>query len=262
MIGANRSDMTLANQSERTELAPNLYIWTKSIAVLHETGKGDKLLKLCVGERCDGGGKEPFLQSNAGPILITETGGDFACANDDAADELGVTLYELSALVRKAIPDLDWPNYAPVVGNWGEPIRATGAEAVRIAKEESSSDEPLWLCCFGEPDTWGCCTGIPFDLAPSMHAGHQDGLYLPIGRVGWCVVGSVHGADGTTADRIVEGPFQTSDEARCKLATWNNAGAKAGFAVDFFVALRHTPETFWQMVRRLDTERQQIKAKR
>jgi len=151
---------------------------------------------------------------------------------------------------------------SPLVGNWGEPIRATGAEAVRIAKEESSSDEPLWLCRFGEPDAWSCCVGIPVELAPSMPAGHQDRLYLPIGRVGWCVVGAIRGADGVTIERIVEGPFQSSNEAYCKLATWTNAGARAVFAVDFFVALRHTPETFWQMVRRMDTERQQIKSKR
>jgi hypothetical protein len=146
-----------------------------------------------------------------------------------------------------------------MIGNWGEPVRAAGDEAVKIALDESSADEPLWLCRFGEPDAWACCVGIEPKVALSMPAGHTSGLYLPIGRVGWCVVGDIHDAESkTSVERIVEGPYQRKVEAFCKLATWSALAAKAGkkqLLVSFSVRLRHTPETFWQMVRRMDAER-------
>lgn len=156
-------------------------------------------------------------------------------------------------------------NVERTLGNWGEPIRATGDDAVKIALVESSAEEPLWLCRFGEPDAWSCCVCIPVELAPSMPVGHTRDLYLPIGRVGWCVIGSVRAMNGSTTDRIVDGPFQHKDEAYCKLAMYNGARAKSGYAqsqVRFYVTIRHTPESFWQMVRRMDSERRAAKAAR
>jgi hypothetical protein len=110
-----QTGLTMINALETTsvkdimfELAPGVSIWKASIREIHSYGEGDHKVKLCIGDRTDGNGQEPFLSTNGGTILITEAGGDFASAVDDAAEELGLSVWGFVAMVREAIPGIDW----------------------------------------------------------------------------------------------------------------------------------------------------------
>ena len=178
-------------------------------------------------------------------------------------NRLAVSIETVVRLVKTKIPGIDWPTTVDrevPAELWSVPIRARGQAAIDIAKAESSADEPLWLSAMratGVRDGERCLT---IEEAERIHATDPDAVFLTIGRVGWCVVGSAF-----NRERIVEGPFRTYAEALASMLPWDAIRSKSGYAatnVDFYVALRHTPETFWHMVRRLDAERQSVKASR
>lgn len=69
---------------------------------------GDYKVELCVGLRLDGRGKEPFLDTNGGPIMITVEESPATCSIEHAAEALRISAEDLRALVLSHAPDLDW----------------------------------------------------------------------------------------------------------------------------------------------------------
>jgi len=245
------------------QLAPGLEVWRASTSPLYRTGSSDHRVTLGVAQRCDGKGLEPYLSTNGDPMLVSYHGDVWSVSVSSAAQSLGLFIETVVRLVKTKIPGIDWPTTVDrevPAELWSVPIRARGQAAIDIAKAESSADEPLWLSAMratGVRDGERCLT---IEEAERIHATDPDAVFLTIGRVGWCVVGSAF-----NRERIVEGPFRTYAEALATMLPWDAIRSKSGYPatnVDFYVALRHTPETFWHMVRRLDAERQLAKASR
>lgn len=245
------------------QLAPGLEVWRASTSPLYRTGSSDHRVTLGVAQRCDGKGLEPYLSTNGDPMLVSYRGDVWSVSVSSAAQSLGLSIETVVRLVKTKIPGIDWPTTVDrevPAELWSVPVRARGQAAIDIARAESSADEPLWLSAMrtdGVHDGERCLT---IEEAERIHATDPDAVFLTIGRVGWCVVGSAF-----NRDRIVEGPFRTYAEALASMLPWDAIRSKSGYAatnVDFYVALRHTPETFWHMVRRLDAERQSAKASR
>ena len=242
------------------QLAPGLEVWRASTLPLYRTGSSDHRVTLGVATRCDGKGLEPYLSTNGDPMLVSFAGDVWSVGVASAAQSLGLSVETVARLVKAKIPDIDWPTTVDrevPAELWSVPIRARGQAAIDIARVESSADEPLWLSAMratGVRDGERCLT---IEEAEKIHATDPDAIFLAIGRVGWCVIGHAFGRE-----RIVEGPFRTRDEAVDAMIPWGVARCYSAIAVDFHVALRHTPETFWHMVRRLDAERQSAKQSR
>ena len=246
----------------KMQIAPGLKVWRASTMPLYRNGTSDNRVTLGVAERCDGKGLEPYLSTNGDPMLVTFADDVWSVGVPAVAQTLGLSVDTVIRLVKTKIPDIDWPGASGEtrVDLSNVPIRARGQEAINIARAESSVDEPLWLCAMradGARDVERCLT---IEDAEKIHATDPDAIFLTVGRVGWCVVGHAFGRD-----RVVEGPFRTRDEAFAAMKQWDVVRFRFGYeatTADFHVELRHTPETFWHMVRRLDAERQAKKRSR
>ena len=246
----------------RIPLAPGLEVWRASTSPLYRTGSSDHRVTLGVAQRCDGKGLEPYLSTNGDPMLVTFADDVWSVGVHTVAQALGLSVDMVIQLVKTKIPNIDWPGASSEarVDLSKVPIRARGQAAIDIARAESSPDEPLWLSAMratGVRDGERCLT---IEEAEKIHATDPDAIFLTVGRVGWCVVGSAFGRE-----RVVEGPFRTRDEALAAKKPWDVVRFRCGFeatTADFRVGLRHTPETFWHMVRRLDAERQAAKQSR
>lgn len=245
------------------QLAPGLEVWRASTLPLYRTGSSDHRVTLGVATRCDGKGLEPYLSTNGDPMLVTFSGDVWSVGIASAAQSLGLSVETAVRLVKTNIPNIDWPSAVDrevPAELWSVPIRARGQAAIDIARAESSADEPLWLSAMratGVRDGERCLT---IEEAERIHSTDPDAIFLTVGRVGWCVIGHAFGRE-----KIVEGPFRTLHEAVSAMLPWDGARRKSGYPavnVDFYLALRHTPETFWHMVRRLDAERQSAKNSR
>lgn len=247
----------------KMQLAPGLEVWRASTMPLYRNGTSDNRVTLGVAERCDGKGLEPYLSTNGDPMLVSYHGDVWSVGVPAVAQALGLSVDTVIRLVKTKIPDIDWPGASSEarVDLSNVPIRARGQEAINIARAESSVDEPLWLSAMRADGFRADEYCLTIEEAEKIYATDPDAVFLTIGRVGWCVIGRAFGRD-----RVVEGPFRTRDEAFAAMRPWDVGRYvnKSGYAanVDFHVALRHTPETFWHMVRRLDAERQLAKQSR
>lgn len=99
-----------ARDDFKYDIAPGISVWASTIQESIATNGlvGDHGISLNVGERSDGTGEEPFLETNGGPRHITIEGGDCSCSIVDAAESLEMTPNELIEIVRKYIPQIDW----------------------------------------------------------------------------------------------------------------------------------------------------------
>jgi hypothetical protein len=141
------------------------------------------------------------------------------------------------------------------LGAFGESIRATGLDAIRIAELESCPREPLWLTKFAEPKE-DARVGLSLDQAREIAAVDRSLIYLSIGRVAWCVIGSVD-----AGEHVLEGPFATQLEAQAKVFSWADAAATVECAeVTFIVGIRWVEESWLAKLRRRDTEDADAKA--
>ena len=69
--------------------------------------QGDKRVRLIVAP-CDGGGRDVYLETNAGPMLVQQDETASACSIEQAAEALGMSPREVYDLVISAFPECDW----------------------------------------------------------------------------------------------------------------------------------------------------------
>ena len=186
----------------------------------------------------------PYLSTNGDPMLVTFADDVWSVGVPAVARTLGLSVDTVIRLVKTKIPDIDWPGATAKRAFQTFPMCpfALVAEAINIARAESPVDGPLWLCAMRADGARDGSAALTIEMR-KIHATDPDAVFLTIGRV-WVV----RRGDAFNRERIVEGPFRTYAEALASDVAVGRYPLKIRLRRDecrLYVALRHTPETFY-----------------